>query len=86
MATIKSYGTLKGSVQFAQATLSGRVQLAESTKKELYTGDYSVTPSTRSDIVLDTAGKTMTEDLTVTKVPYLEVSNLYGGKTITIGE
>lgn len=43
-----------------------------------YTGEYTVTPRARQQVVLDTQGKRMSEDVTVLKVPYYETGNLYG--------
>ena len=50
-----------------------------------YTGDYEVTASTEEDIILDTDGKTLTEDIVINKVPYEEVPNESGGTTVVIG-
>lgn len=49
-----------------------------------YHGEYEVTPSASSAIVLPTYGKYMADDVTVRKVPYYETSNLSGGKTAYI--
>lgn len=48
-----------------------------------YEGEYEVTPSAHNAIVLETDGKTMTDDVTVFKIPYYETSNLTG-KTVYI--
>lgn len=50
-----------------------------------YTGEYDVTPNVRSDIVLYTRNKLMTENVLVRKIPQHEVSNVSGGKTLIIG-
>lgn len=49
-----------------------------------YEGDYSVTPSATAQS-LATAGKTMTNDITVEEIPYYEVNNVEGGTTVNIG-
>lgn len=49
-----------------------------------YEGDYVVAPSI-SEQVLETASKMMTDNLTITEIPYSEVSNLSGGLTAKIG-
>ncbi len=49
-----------------------------------YTGDYTVVPKAHSEQVLETAGKLMLDDVTVTKIPYYEVSNVKDGLTIYI--
>ena len=53
---------------------------------ETYTGDYSVTPSHKEDIVLDTDYKELNEDIVIKKVPYKESTDTNGALTITIGE
>lgn len=47
-----------------------------------YEGPYTVIPKT-VDQILETAMKTMTDDVTVKEIPYAEVSNVYG-TTVTI--
>lgn len=47
-----------------------------------YAGPYVVIPKT-VDQFLYTRGKTMTDDVTVTEIPYSEVGNTYG-TTVTI--
>lgn len=51
-----------------------------------YVGPYTVIPQVDNAVVLQTATKTMTDNVTVTKIPQYEVSNPAGGKTLTIGE
>jgi hypothetical protein len=50
---------------------------------ETYEGNYVITPST-TEQVLRTANKKLTDDLTIEKIPYAEVSNSSNGKTVTI--
>lgn len=50
---------------------------------EYYKGDYAVTPKVTAQ-TLPTAQKTMGEDLTVLAIPFYNVSNNSGGKTIYI--
>lgn len=50
-----------------------------------YTGPTTVTPQARSDVVLDTSGKLMTDDVTVFEIPYYETTNPAGGYTAIIG-
>ena len=47
-----------------------------------YEGPYEVIPKT-VDQILATNKKRMTDDVTVTEIPYAEVSNVYG-TTVTI--
>lgn len=51
---------------------------------EEYKGDYTVTPRV-SEQKLATAEKLLKNDVVVKEIPYAEVSNLTGGKTVTIG-
>lgn len=51
---------------------------------EEYKGDYVVTPRV-SEQRLATAEKVLHNDVVVREIPYAEVSNLTGGKTVTIG-
>lgn len=53
-------------------------------KLPIYEEEYSVTPSATPQ-TLPTAGKTMTDNLTVEEIPYYEVSNDEGGTTVNIG-
>ncbi len=48
-----------------------------------YDGPYEVTP-TASEQTLPTENKTMERNVTVHATPYSEVSNIYGGNTVTI--
>lgn len=43
-----------------------------------YTGAYTVIPSAANQQVLNTGGYRMTDNVTVTKIQYAEVSNTYG--------
>ena len=52
---------------------------------ETYDGDYIVTPQAHSETVLHTNGYIMTDNVTVIKIPYFEVSN-QSGTTIYIAD
>lgn len=54
-------------------------------KNGVYSGEYQITP-TPEGFVLPTAKKLMEDNLTVRKIPYFEVSNPSGGKTVYIGK
>ena len=43
-----------------------------------YKGEYTVIPKANAPTVLETAGKTLNKDVTVTKIPYYETSNPTG--------
>lgn len=49
-----------------------------------FEGPYIITPKV-SEQTLPTYAKTMTDDVTVLEIPYVEVANLSGGHTVTIG-
>lgn len=54
------------------------------TSGEIYTGVYEVTPRTYEQS-LDTNNKIMLDDVTVFKIPFSKVSNIYNGYTVNIG-
>lgn len=65
--------------------LTGILTIPRVLDAEYYTGEYEVTPQARSDVVLDTSGKLMTDDVTVFEIPYYETTNPAGGYTAIIG-
>jgi len=66
----------------AQSTVE--LKLAKSAG-EPYIGEYTVTPSVSEIRELQTAQKSLKENVRVLKVPYFEVSNPAGGYTASIG-
>lgn len=56
----------------------------DTTEYDVYDGSYTVVPQI-SRQTLDTANKLMQSDVVVEKIPYAEVTNNTGGKTVTIG-
>lgn len=50
-----------------------------------YEGVYEVTPLADFEVVLETQGLFMDNDVTVNKIPYFETSNEAGGTTVYIG-
>lgn len=70
--TIKSFGKIKGVIALPKETA------------ELYVGSYNVTP-TFDQQILETIDKRMADNVCVESIPYSEVSNDSGGKTINIG-
>lgn len=50
-----------------------------------YEGEYEVVSKIDWDETLDTAKKYLSRNIVVKAIPYAEVSNEYGGKTVTIG-
>lgn len=51
----------------------------------VYDGEYEITPRPFEQTELETAGKKLTENVKVLKIPYSEVDNNAGGHTVTIG-
>ena len=49
-----------------------------------YEGSYEITPRVVEQM-LETKDKSMVDDVTVNAIPYVEVSNIGGGYTATIG-
>lgn len=52
---------------------------------EIYDGEYIVTPQAWEQVILETSGKLMSDDVTVKEIPYHRTSNPSGGDTIFIG-
>ena len=50
-----------------------------------YGGPYLVVPMAFNDQTLYTENKITTQNITVTEIPYTEVSNVFGGTTVSIG-
>ncbi|MCQ2220064.1 MAG: hypothetical protein MJZ12_01650 [Prevotella sp.] len=51
---------------------------------DTYGGPYDVIPTVEG-LTLYTKDKTMTDDVTVEEIPFIEAENLQGGYTATIG-
>ena len=65
-------------------TASGGVAVWQDLPK--YGGTYTVTPEVGAGQTLETAGKYLTNDVTVNAIPDYEVSNEAGGNTFIIGK
>lgn len=52
---------------------------------DIYEGQYTVTPLPNVEQILRTKSKILTNDIVIQPIPYAEVSNNSGGKTVTIG-
>ena len=55
-------------------------------EREQYTGSYEVTPKAHTSQTLETANKIMTDDVTISEVPFHNVSNSSGGLTSYIAK
>ena len=51
----------------------------------VYDGSFDVTPLPGAEVVLETAGMRMEDDVTVREIPYFETTNESGGYTVVIG-
>lgn len=77
-------------VDFAESCMSfgvrfSALQIVEQLKDaEKYTGPYVVIPHAHNEQTLETAQKLMTDNVTVQKVPFYDVSNTTGGTTVYI--
>ena len=52
---------------------------------KVYDGEYEVAPRPFEQVILETEGKRMTDNVKVLEIPYSEVDNESGGHTVTIG-
>lgn len=77
------YETVSGDITATQH-LVGNIESTYMPSIKKYTGDYEVTP-TPSEQILETKDKRMLDDVTVRAIPYFEVQNQTGGKTVYIG-
>ncbi len=77
-AAVKIAAAASGTVQI------GSQPVVNALLGETYTGDYVVEPDLEP-IVLATRFKSMTDDVTVKKIPVWETSNDSGGTTCLIG-
>lgn len=71
---------LYGSIVTKQ-TVNGVLALPYGSKR--YEGKYEVTPNSVGE-VLETANKMMVDDVTIHPIPYQDVDNPQGGRTVTI--
>lgn len=76
---------ISGAITRELPSLSGTVDISPGGGgNNPYEGPYTVTPQV-TEQTLRTRAKTMTDDVTVLEIPYVSVSNLSGGNTVTIG-
>lgn len=78
---------MKNSLMFESTEEKIDINFSESymlPEHEKYEGTYIVIPQSKEQ-VLPTSNKYLIDDVTIKEIPYYEVSNDAGGKTITIG-
>lgn len=80
---ISGQGNLNGNIR-DKAKMSGTLHYAKSKPLPYYEGEYELTP-VWENVTLETKQKSMKEDVTMQAIPYAEVDNLAGGKTVIIG-
>lgn len=64
----------------------GDVRVIEVDRMEKYEGAYRVVSKVSTEQTLPTKGKQMVENMTILKVPQVEVANTSGGNTLIIGD
>ena len=80
---ISGQGNLNGNIR-DKAKMSGTLHYAKSKPLPYYEGEYELTP-VWENVTLETKQKSMKENVTMQAIPYAEVDNLAGGKTVIIG-
>ena len=63
---------------------SGELTIPKEVPTPSYQGEYTITPEPFTNKVLETNGFTLTDDVTVLKIPYYQTSN-ESGYTVYIG-
>lgn len=76
--------SLSGAIQESINLRGSLILPAIIQESDYYSGSTDVIPSEKEQI-LYTEGKTLIDNIFVRPIPYAEVSNDYGGKTVTIG-
>ena len=71
-------------VEFNQGSSGWEVEFDNAQKIIYYDGEYEITPSL-DEQTLETANKTMIDDVTVHQIPITRTSNPEGGLTVLIG-
>lgn len=83
---ISNKALIVGHIQAASSVKAVRVDVGEFYDRiDFYDGDYTVTPKAHEQIVLNTNGLCMKDNVVVLEVPYYETSNLQNGYTAYIG-
>lgn len=64
--------------------ITGTASITRVYELPIYDGETVITPKASEEQILDTARKTVLDDIIVLEIPYTEVSNLSGGLTVSI--
>ena len=65
--------------------LDGELVILPTIEAPPYIGSYEAPPVAYADIILNTSGKRMENDVVISEIPYYETSNESGGYTVIIG-
>lgn len=72
------------SIETNEMQLEFGIEEGSGGKLPTYDGEYTITPKPFEEQVLETKNKSLVEDVTVLEIPYSEVTNPEGGKTVNI--
>lgn len=76
--TLSDINVIAGTIADASVILSAQLTIPKRAGAVSYDGEYTVIPAAHAETVLLTNGLMMTDNVTVTQVPYFETSNEYG--------
>ena len=82
--SVSSETQLSGKIA-VEAGLTGSMRVPEFANRDIYEGEYTVTPKVTSQI-LETKYKAMKDNVSVKGIPYFQVDNVHKGQTIIIGD
>lgn len=83
--TLSVKNKISGDLATTQQVI-GNITMPVAEAIEIYHGAKSIVPSVQKKIVLNTRNLKLTDNITIQKVFYAEVSNESGGYTVTIGD
>lgn len=77
-AQLSNLLNISAGIGTTDSIIGAQVQIPKVIMSEVYSGDYEIKPQAHHDIILDTNGKTLIENVVVKKIPYYETSNETG--------
>lgn len=75
--------TIRGHISHA-TNLSGKISL--DVRYPTYEGEYTITPSSADEQVLETEYRVLKDNIVIQKIPYYETTNTQNGLTAYIAE
>lgn len=81
---ITPQGVLSGTISSIRK-LSGVISAPSGSFAPIYDGSYEITPLAFTETIMETEGKRMADDVSVSAIPYFETTNESGGYTVIIG-